>query len=120
MNYCPYCGAVLPGSAISFCPECGKGLPRKKTQPDAQERKRGAQKPVQKRKCPPKPHRPKQPQKPLDPMDDGYDGYYEDIPPMDAGARGEGMDPELLKRVGLIVLGAIGVIILAVILMMVL
>ena len=24
MKYCPYCGAALPDSAVSFCPECGK------------------------------------------------------------------------------------------------
>ncbi len=53
-------------------------------------------------------------------MDIGYDGYYDDVQPVDAGARGEGMDPELMKRVGLVILGAVGVIGLAVILMMVL
>lgn len=27
MKYCPYCGAVLLDSAVSFCSECGKALP---------------------------------------------------------------------------------------------
>ena len=31
-------------------------------------------------------------------MDINYDGYYDDIQPIDAGVRGEGMDPELVKR----------------------
>ena len=26
MNFCPYCGAALPGGAAAFCPECGKAL----------------------------------------------------------------------------------------------
>lgn len=29
MKYCPYCGAVLLDSAVSFCSECGKALPGK-------------------------------------------------------------------------------------------
>lgn len=115
MKYCPYCGASLPGSAVSFCPECGKGLPRKKTQAQPQK---------QKRRPPSQPgrkaDRPRRPQEPPNPMDIGYDGYYDDVQPLDAGARGEGMDPELMKRVGLVILGAVGVICLAIILMMVL
>lgn len=27
MKYCPFCGAALPGGAVSFCPECGKPIP---------------------------------------------------------------------------------------------
>lgn len=53
-------------------------------------------------------------------MDINYDGYYDDIQPIDAGARGEGMDPELVKRIILIILGAGGAIILAIILMLLL
>lgn len=29
MKYCPYCGAALLGSAVSFCAECGKSIPKK-------------------------------------------------------------------------------------------
>ncbi len=53
-------------------------------------------------------------------MDIGYDGYYDDVQPLDAGARSEGADPELMKQVGLVILGAVGIISLAAILMMVL
>jgi len=27
MKYCPFCGAALLGSAVSFCSECGKPIP---------------------------------------------------------------------------------------------
>lgn len=30
MKYCPYCGAVLLDSTVSFCSECGKALPCRK------------------------------------------------------------------------------------------
>lgn len=115
MKYCPYCGASLPGNAVSFCPDCGKKLPRKKGQAEPQRQKRRSS-PQSGRK----PERPRQPQKPSNPMDVGYDGYYDDVQPLDAGAQSEGMDPELMKRIGLVILGAVGVIGLAVILMMVL
>lgn len=108
MKFCPYCGASLPGGTASFCPECGKPLPIRKS---------GG---MQKKKSPQ--HRPKQAprRRPVNPMDVCYDGYYDDIKPVDAGTRGEGMDPELLKRIGLVILGAVGMIVLAVILMMLL
>ena len=58
--------------------------------------------------------------RPINPMDVNYDGYYDDIQPIDSGARGEGMDPELVKQIALVILGAVGAIILAVTLMMLL
>ena len=53
-------------------------------------------------------------------MDVNYDGYYDDVQPIDAGQLGERMDPELIKRIILLVVGALGVIILATVLMSVL
>lgn len=53
-------------------------------------------------------------------MDINYDGYYDDIQPVDAGVRGEGTDPELVKRIALVILGAVGVIAFAIVLMMLL
>jgi len=53
-------------------------------------------------------------------MDIGYDGYYGDVQALDAGAQGGGMDPELVQRIGRVILGAVGVICLAAILIMVL
>ena len=112
MKFCPYCGASLPGGAASFCPECGKALPVGKPAGTRRQKKRPPQqKPRQVPKARPNPS---------NPMDVSYDGYYDDIQPVDAGVRGEGIDPELAKRIVLVVLGAIGAIILAVILMMLL
>lgn len=112
MKFCPYCGVSLPGNAASFCPECGKTLPIKKTSVTRQQKRRPSR---------PRPSQTPQPRtKPVNPMDINYDGYYDDIQPIDAGARGEGMDPELMKRIVLIILGASGAITLAIILMLLL
>lgn len=107
MKFCPYCGVSLPGDAASFCPECGKSLPIKR-----------AAAPRQQKNYPPQRHRqmPQRSPKP-NPMDVNYDGYYDDVRPMDTDASGEGPDPELLRRIGLVVLGAVGAIALAVVLM---
>ncbi len=112
MKFCPYCGVSLTGIAASFCPECGKALPIKKANGTRRQKKRPPQK-KSRQESQPKP-------KPTDPMDVNYDGYYDDIKPVDAGVRGEGVDPELVKRIALIILGAIGVITLSIILMMLL
>ena len=109
MKFCPYCGASLPGGAASFCPECGKQLPDRNAAGTRERNKRQRQKPRQ------QPRR-----RPVNPMDVSYDGYYNDIQPIDAGARGEGMDPELVKRIGLVILCAVGAIIFSVALMMLL
>ena len=108
MKFCPYCGVSLPGGAASFCPECGKPLPIRKSADARQQKKRTPQqKPRQTPQRRPRPN----------PMDVNYDGYYNDIQPVDSDVHGEGMDPELLKRIGLVILGAVGAIILSVILM---
>ena len=112
MKFCPYCGASLPGSAASFCPECGKSLPAGRPVGVRRQKKRPPQEKSSKA--------PQRRSRPIDPMDVNYDGYYDDIQPVDAGVRGEGMDPELVKRIILVILGAVGAIILAVILMMLL
>lgn len=112
MKFCPYCGVSLPGNAASFCPECGKPLPNKKAVSTRQQRKLPSH---------PRPHQKPRPRtKPVNPMDINYDGYYDDIQPVDAGIRREGVDPELVKRIILVILGAVGVIVLAIILMMLL
>lgn len=50
-------------------------------------------------------------------MDENYDGYYDDVPPIDAGWDAGGMDKALVKRVVLLVVGALVVIVLALVLM---
>ena len=53
-------------------------------------------------------------------MDINYDGYYDDIQPVDAGVRGEGTDPDLIRQIVLVILGALGIITFAIVLMMLL
>ena len=110
MKFCPYCGASLPGGAASFCSECGKELPQRKQTVSKKPRK-----PMH--KAPPH-QAPRQP--PKNSINANYDGYYNDVQPIDAGIRGEGMDPELVKRIVLVILGTVAVIALAAVLMMLL
>ena len=53
-------------------------------------------------------------------MDAHYDGYYNDIPPIDAGRMGNRKDPELVKRIALVILWAVGLIALSSALLMLL
>ena len=105
MKFCPYCGASLVGGAVSFCAECGKPLPGQEQQPVKKSRA-----PSQ---TPPGFSAP-------NPMDAHYDGYYNDIPPIDAGRMGNRKDPELVKRIALVILGAVGLIALSTALLMLL
>lgn len=54
------------------------------------------------------------------PMDEHYDRYYDDVQPIDADRVGEHMDPELVKRIALVILGAAGMVILSAALLMLL
>lgn len=112
MKFCPHCGASLSGGAASFCPECGNPL---RQQGEPAQAKRAASS----KTCPSKPRRgPQRP--PKNPMDENYDGYYDDVPTVDADRVGEGLDPALLKRVLLLILGAVAVIGLSTALMLLL
>lgn len=114
MKFCPYCGASLIGGAVSFCTECGRPLPGS-GQPEP--KKRVVRPPAsRKKKITPTPPVPPEP----DPMDGHYDGYYDDVPPIDADRVGERIDPALIKRIALVVLGAVGLICLSVALLMLL
>ena len=53
-------------------------------------------------------------------MDTNYDGYYDDVPTEDSGQGSDELDPELIKRVALIAVGAIAFVILSVIVMSIL
>ena len=50
-------------------------------------------------------------------MDVNYDGYYDDIKPVDAGEQEERMDPELVKKVAILLAGAFVAILASVLLM---
>ena len=102
MKYCPYCGASLPDSAVSFCPECGKSMPESKsgtTMPD---------KPAQEKKSRKKPHKeksaPEKCPKTEPPPEDDYDGYYDDRLPIDESRRRDGLDKNIIKKVVALVL----------------
>lgn len=144
MRYCPFCGAELPGLEISFCAECGKQLPvGNAPQTESEDRTTPVENPLNSKKKS-APVRPKREQKkksrpsiegapteklssrsgegqPLDPQpEDDYDGYYDDIVPADAGAVRPGMDREMIKKIILLVAGALLLIGLCVVLMTVL
>lgn len=97
MEDCPYCGAALPDSAVSFCPECGKSLSESTVEKPVKEQKR--------KNKPTKPKaRPKKPKRTEPPVEDGYDGYYDDRLPIDEGHRRDGMEKNIIKKVVALVL----------------
>ena len=144
MRYCPFCGAELPGLEVSFCAECGKQLPPGVQPQTETAASPAAADPLRKRKKKPAPVRPKrEPKKKSRPSIEGapterlssqsgeekpaapdpdadYDGYYDDIVPADAGAVRPGMDREMIKKIILLVAGALLLIGLCVVLMTVL
>ena len=144
MRYCPFCGAELAGLEVSFCTECGKQLPPGVQPQTETAASPAAADPLQKRKKNPAPSRQKRGAKigpgssiegapterlssqsgeeePAAPDPDaGYDGYYDDIVPADAGAVRPGMDREMIKKIILLVAGALLLIGLCVVLMTVL
>ena len=99
MKYCPYCGASLVGGAASFCAECGKKIPAQTDPPT------GPAHPAKRKR---------------NPMDINYDGYYDDVKPVDAGEQEEGVDPEMIKKVAILLAGVFAVILASVALMMLL
>lgn len=144
MKYCPFCGADLLSSDVSFCAECGKQLPTGGTpqieatsRPQPVENLQNSKKksaPAQPKREPKKKVRPSiegapterlssqsGEEKPAAPDPDAdYDGYYDDIVPADAGAVRPGMDREMIKKIILLVVGALLLIGLCVVLMTVL
>lgn len=107
MNFCSHCGAPLVGGAASFCSECGKPL-RQQVKPDKPRSSARSESRIQKPKC--NTQRQVQQRLPKNPMDENYDGYYDDVPTVDADRVSEGLDPVLLKRILLLILGAVAVI----------
>ena len=102
MKYCPYCGASLPDSAVSFCPECGKSMPESKsgtTMPDKPAQEKKSRKKAKKEKATPPKRSKLEP-----PSEDDYDGYYDDCIPIDEGHRRDGLDKGIIKKVIALVL----------------
>ena len=144
MKYCPFCGANLLSQEVSFCAECGKQLPagnapqtKSEDRPTPVENPRNSEKkpaPVRPKREPKKKTRlsiegaPTErlssrsgEEQPLDlqPEDD-YDGYYDDVEPMDAGDTRPGLDREMIKKISILLVGALLVIGLCVVLMTIL
>ena len=121
MKFCPYCGASLLGGAASFCPECGRQVPQQELDQASRlqpgKKKRPAEIPPLHRKKRPRQEPQRPPRRKKNPMDINYDGYYDDVKPIDAGQQGERMDSEMLKKTALMLVGALGVILLAVVFM---
>ena len=141
MKYCPFCGAELLGSEVSFCAECGKHLPAgaaSQTEMEAPsaaaDPPRNSKKtatPVRLKRKPQKKSRPSIEGAPTErlksqsgeedcpepePADD-YDGYYDDVEPIDAGSTRPGLDREMIRKISFLVLGALLVIGLCVVMM---
>ena len=121
MKFCPYCGASLLGGATSFCPECGRQIPQQEPdqapRPQPGRKRRPTEIPPSRRKKRPRQEPQRPPRRKKNPMDINYDGYYDDVKPIDAGQQGERMDSEMLKKTALMLVGALGVILLAVVFM---
>ena len=103
MKYCPYCGADILDTAVSFCSECGKSLPTKTSSPPQTEKKQ------KKKHKKPTTQVPQESEK-FD--DSGYDGYYDDVRPLDESRLKEGMDKKLIRNIALVI-GVVAVIIIA-------
>lgn len=121
MKFCPYCGADLVDSTVSFCSECGKELPKEqKDERPVSEEESQSRKPKKKRnrKWIKRRKAKKEPEvEQVQPQDEGYDGYYDDVLPMDDGIQREGIDKELIKKVVLVVVGVLLVVVACVAIM---
>lgn len=121
MKFCPYCGASLLGGAASFCPECGRQIPQQEPdqapRPQPGKKRRPTEIPPSRRKKRPRQEPQRPPRRKKSPIDINYDGYYDDVKPIDAGQQGERMDPEMLKKTALMLVGALVVILMAVVFM---
>ena len=103
MKYCPYCGASLPDGAVSFCMECGGQLPGT-PEPPAVPRETPEAIPFSE----PGDEVPDETQSDQDAGD--YDGYYEDVLPPDTDRLREGINPEMIKRILLVLVGVFSII----------
>lgn len=104
MKYCPYCGADLVGSAVSFCSECGKPIAKKEQK---------SSKKIKKDKKPKKSAVTKPESNNTDAenlIDENYDGYYDDIRPADENAEPQGIDKAVIKNLVIIIAGVIAAI----------
>lgn len=110
MKFCPYCGTEQADDSAAFCMECGKPLPEKAVQQqtdvgDSESKEKKKRKKQSNRKAG-KARKGVEAQ-PLFTQDDGYDGYYDDVLPADLAQVSQTVDPQLIKRVVALAVGAI-------------
>lgn len=108
MKYCPYCGAALIDSTVSFCAECGKPLKaakceEKSVSKDNKKKTRRSKHKILGEKSLNKDVQPIQDIKP----NDDYDGYYDDILPADEKIEQQGLDKTVIKNLIIIAVGVI-------------
>lgn len=108
MKYCPYCGADLPSSTVSFCSECGKPLnsknkisknkkkSNKTTTQNTNKSVSNESQPIEENE-----------DKTNINYDESYDGYYDDILPADENIEQQGLDKTVVKNLIFIAIGLI-------------
>lgn len=109
MKYCPYCGADLLGSGVSFCSECGKGIKDRKARAKSEkklpaEKEKETKTKVIKNTVPEEEHIEEET---AEVVDDGYDGYYDDVLPIDENVERQGLDKAMVKNLIIIIAGVI-------------
>lgn len=109
MKYCPYCGADLLGSTVSFCSECGKSINGRKTKAKSEKKPPAERKKKTKTKVPKVAVPEAEPIKEgtATTVDDGYDGYYDDVLPVDENVERQGLDKTMVKNLIIIIAGVI-------------
>ena len=116
MKYCPYCGVYLKDSAFSFCPECGNTLSETSHNSDLEDSRlywmkradniEQAKNEVEENTIE------------SEEMDKAYDGYYDDIVPDDFGNyQFQKSNGNLMKRIVLVIAGALAAIIISAVVM---
>lgn len=133
-SFCAECGKALPsGAKPSDSKKAPAGPPQSHRAPpnmilpststkDRPKKPLSNRKPASKKQRPAPTHPAKKHSDPVrasnpDPFDESYDGYYNDVKPIDNGHTRDRTDPELIKKIILVAVGAFVIVILSVILM---
>ncbi len=105
MKYCPYCGAEIINSTVSFCAECGESL--KDTSAPIPKKKKKAKRP---KKVPRAEIIEEIQTESEEASQDDYDGYYDDIHPSDSSVIRQTVDKSLIKNIAILITGVLVVI----------
>ncbi len=111
MKFCPFCGADQQDGSFSFCPECGKALPKNPDKIASEEAKAYWMDRVDQQYRDPDPEPEPIIEEELPPEEpiDTYDGYYDDIEPESTEEESihKSNNKDLVKKIVLIVVGAL-------------